>query len=348
MVLVQVGDGEVFEWRARTTPAKITPAKEAAGATPTVAGPVPVVTAAPTKVVDTPGLTISEFFGNVATKSGTASLALAKVSRAVAEWEVGWQVPRFAEYVIVNSGSLTLHTVHKDGAQVTKTHVAAGQGVYLPAGLRVKWSWPEACSYTVVCVPAFSTFAAGNESADERNALVDQTAREQLGQMHLAAGMAGPRYLPNTVLSELPRGTTPLVVAPVPVVEAPGITILEHFGNVASSDAVASLGRAVVKGPSQEAWQAPQFDEYVVCEKGSIEFLYGDGCKTKIVAGQGVFLPKNLRVKWVWPEATEYAVLCLPAFTPALCGREAEENATNAKDSASMARLEQLHASQRG
>ena len=45
----------------------------------------------------------------------------------------------------------------------------------------------------------------------------------------------------------------------------------------------------------------------------------------------------------VWPEATEYEVLCLPAFTPALCGREAEENATNAKDSASMARLEQLH-----
>ena len=51
----------------------------------------------------------------------------------------------------------------------------------------------------------------------------------------------------------------------------------------------------------------------------------------------------NLALR-VWPEATEYEVLCLPAFTPALCGREAEENATNAKDSESMARLEQLHA----
>ena len=159
--------------------------------------------------------------------------------------------------------------------------------------------------------------------------------------------MVGPRYLPETVLRELPQGVTPLVVPPVAVVEAPGIVIKEHFGNVASSDAVASLGRAVVKGPSQEAWQAPDFDEYVVCEKGAIEFLYGDGRKKSIVAGQGIFLPRGLRVKWVWPEATEYVVLCLPAFTPALCGREAEENATNAKDSASMARLEQMHTAKR-
>ena len=31
--------------------------------------------------------------------------------------------------------------------------------------------------------------------------------------------------------------------------------------NSIAPDPVASLGRAVVKGPSQEAWQAPSFDE---------------------------------------------------------------------------------------
>ena len=76
---------------------------------------------------------------------------------------------------------------------------------------------------------------------------------------------------------------------------------------------------------------------------GAIDFLHGDGSTVALRAGEGCFLPKHLRVKWVWPEATEYAVLCLPAFTPEGCGREAEENATNAKDSASMARLQKLH-----
>lgn len=312
----------------------------------TAAGVEPVVTPVPAKVIDTPGITIAEYFGNVATMTGTASFAIGTVHRAIDPWETAWQTPRFAEYVVVNSGSLDLYTVHEDGCQLEKTHVEAGRGVYLPAGLRVKWAWPEQCTYTVVCVPAFSMLTAGSESSDSRNAAIDDAAKAKLAKLHRTQGTSAtaPRYLPKTVLSELPKGIKPLVVKPVPVVEAPGITITEHFGNVASSDPQASLGIAVVKGPSQEAWQAPQFDEYVICTKGSIEFLYGDGRTKRIVAGQGIFLPMNLRVKWVWPEATEYAVLCLPAFSPALCGREAEENATNAKDSASMARLEQLHA----
>ena len=117
----------------------------------------------------------------------------------------------------------------------------------------------------------------------------------------------------------------------------------EHFGHVASKDGTASLGVAVVKAASEEAWQAPQFDEFVICSKGAIDFIYGDGLKASIKAGEGIFLPKNLRVKWVWLEATSYFVLCLPAFSPTLCGREAEEGATVAKDSASMQRLEKLH-----
>lgn len=343
MELVQIGNS--WEWRQKPVVGDATSTK-ASSADSKYTGPEPKVNAAPVKVLDTDAITISEFFGQVSTLTGSASFALATVRRAIDPWEVAWQTPQFAEYVIVNSGRLDLYTEHANGCELTKTSVEAGQGVYLPAGLRVKWAWPEACTYTVVCVPAFSVHTSGSESADGRNAAVDDAARASLARMHLTKGMSAtaPRYLPNTVVGKLPKGIPPLVVTPVPVVEAPGITITEHFGNVSSSDPQASLGMAVVKGPSQEAWQAPQFDEYVVCTKGSIEFLYGDGRKKSIVAGQGIFLPMNLRVKWVWPEATNYTVLCLPAFTPELCGREAEENATNAKDSASMARLQQLHA----
>lgn len=34
----------------------------------------------------------------------------------------------------------------------------------------------------------------------------------------------------------------------------------------------------------------------VVCDEGSIEFLYGEGERLKIGVGEGVFLPKTLRV----------------------------------------------------
>ena len=34
----------------------------------------------------------------------------------------------------------------------------------------------------------------------------------------------------------------------------------------------------------------------MVCDEGSIEFLYGEGERLKIGVGEGVFLPKTLRV----------------------------------------------------
>lgn len=345
MVLVENGRGD-WTWQPRPAAPKAAPKLPASTArTPAPIVQEPCVFTKPVTVVDTPGITIKEFFGIVASKDGTASFALADVHRAD---EAAFQAPRFAEYVVITKGSLDLHTVHADGAQLTKTHVAEGEGVYLPAGLRVKWSWPEPCQYTVVCVPAFSPLTAGSDLAAEGgpDTVIDSATRTQLAQMHNSAGIraSAPRHQALMVLSELPAGLTPLVVKPVAVVEAPGITIHEHFGNVASHDAAASLGRAVVKGPAQEAWQTPGFDEFVICTKGSIEFYYGDGKSKSISAGQGIFLPNHLRVKWVWPEATDYTVLCLPAFTPELCGREAEESATNAKDSASMERLQRLHA----
>ena len=62
----------------------------------------PLVTQ-PVPVVDTPGLTISEYFGHVASKDGTASFAVVDVRAAD---DAAFQTPAFAEYVICNAGAI--------------------------------------------------------------------------------------------------------------------------------------------------------------------------------------------------------------------------------------------------
>jgi uncharacterized cupin superfamily protein len=332
------------------------------------ATPTPLVTT-PCKVVDTAKLTISEYFGHVASKDGTCSFAVVEVSAAD---NAAFQTPAFAEYVICNEGIIELE--HSDGEVI---RVEPGQGAFLPSKLRLRWRFPGPCNYTVVCKPAFSPELAAHEESSG-GTIVSAEARERLKAMHQEAGSAPTEGGVAAAAEGSAAALRATLVAPVNVVEAPGITIVEHFGHVSSRDGTASLGVATVKEASEEAWpnpnpnpnpnptpinpnpnpnpthnpnqawQCPQFDEFVICAKGSIDFVYaGEGgapTKVRVDAGQGVFLPKGLRVKWVWLEACRYYVLCLPAFSPDLCGREAEEGATVAKDSASMQRLEQMHA----
>ena len=292
---------------------------------------MPTTVATPVKVVDTKNLSIDEYFGHVASKDGTASFAIVEVRAAD---EAGFQTPAFAEYIICDRGAI--HFEHSDG---TVTRIVAGEGAYLPANLRVRWSFPGPCSYAVVCLPAYSPEHC---AVEEGGTIVDSAARKKLKEYHDCHAAA---------VAEAPAAddasSRVVAVKPVAVVDAPGITITEHFGHVATGDGVASLGKAVVKAASEEAWQAPQFDEYVICASGAIDFVHSDGSRVSVTAGQGAFLPRGMRVKWVWPEATTYFVLCLPAFSPELSGREAEDGATVAKDSASMRRLERLHEEQR-
>lgn len=285
----------------------------------------------PIDVVEGPGITITEYFGHVASKDGAASLAIAKVKHAD---KAGFQAPQFAEYVICNEGSIEF--VYGDS---TSTRIEAGEAVFLPKGFRVKWTWPTAATYTVVCLPAFSPALSGSEVDDPSCTVVNTASRQKLAELHHEVG--SEHELGSTGVAAVEAELS--VVKPVDVVQADAITITEYFGHVASKDGTASLAMATVREASEEAFQAPQFDEYVICTEGSIDFQYGDGKHMHVKAGEGVFLPKGLRVKWIWPEATKYTVLCLPAFSPELSGRESDENATVAKDSLSMERLESLH-----
>lgn len=265
----------------------------------------------PTVVVELPNLTITECFGRVANQHETCSLATVIVTEK--SEAPHFQTPLFEEYLLCTEGAIDL--MHGAKGAETTLRVNAGQGVALPKGLRSKLTWPEGgAKYTALCFPAFAP---------------DLTRPDAEGGIPAV---------------EVDPALQPQLFQPVDVVDAPAITITERFGHVASRDARCSLATAVVRNASEEAYQAPGFDEYVLCTEGAVDFVHSGGT-TRIAAGEAAFLPKNFRVKWVWPEATKYTVVCLPAFSPELSGREVEEAATVAKDSAAMKKLEELHSS---
>lgn len=269
---------------------------------------MPVVTP-PVDVVEVPGqLVITEYFGNAATKDPRLSAAHVKW---LAAGEEDWQTPEFDEYVMIISGEVRLE--HAGGPTV----VGGGSGVFLPAGLRVKWVFPGPCEYIPLCLPAFTP---------------DNVHREEPG-----AEVAVPAHAVE--------GAVPTVFPPVDVVKAGDLTITEFFGRVTSKDATLSACLAVVTAPCAEAYQAPDFDEYVLVLKGQLKLHRADGV-TDVEPGQAVLLKAGERVKWVWPGECTYVPVCLPAFSPENCHREEEDGA--AKDKACMDRLHELHGSAGG
>jgi len=133
----------------------------------------------------------------------------------------------------------------------------------------------------------------------------------------------------------------------VDVVVAPNITIAEYFGGVSLMGKDLSACLVTVRSASEEAYQTPAFDEYVLVIEGTVKLLIGNGPEAgqsiTVVAGQGAFLPKGLRVKWVWPGPCKYVPICLPAFSPENCGREEEEGNHLAKTSDAMNKLREMH-----
>ena len=113
-----------------------------------------------------------------------------------------------------------------------------------------------------------------------------------------------------------------------------------YFGRVSSKGDVLSACFATVTGPTEEAYQAPDFDEYVLVVEGAVTIKHPDGI-SRVEAGKAIFLPKGLRVKWIWEGPCKYVPICLPAFSPENCNREPEEGA--AKTEEAMFKLRQLH-----
>lgn len=138
------------------------------------------------------------------------------------------------------------------------------------------------------------------------------------------------------------------VFKPVDVVSAPDLTISEYVGRVASQHADCSACVATVRAATEELPQCPAFDEYVLVLEGEVHIRSGPTLAdtTVIKAGNALFLKAHTRVQWVWPGPCKYVPICLPAFSPANCGREEGFAAAGAvaKTEESMDRLRELHA----
>eukprot|EP00808_Paulinella_micropora_P020211 g34496.t1 len=91
-------------------------------------------------VVEAPDIVISEYIGRVASKCERLSACVVTVRQATCE---PVQTPEFDEYVMVLEGQADMKLL----PQGHTVHVKAGQGVYLPAGQSVQWSWPDTCRH---------------------------------------------------------------------------------------------------------------------------------------------------------------------------------------------------------
>lgn len=281
-------------------------------------------------VVKTPSLTIQEYIGNIASKDAKLSACLVTVT---APGHEPFQVAEFDEYLLVIFGLLVV--THNNG----ETTVAKqGEGLFLKGGMRLQISWPGPCMYVPICMPAFSPSICHRE--EEGGIMKDAAALQRLADMHAKAGSENKAV--DEQAAKRPRtDSRPVVYKSVDVVSTPDLTITEYFGNVSSSDPALSACLATVTAPCQEAFQTPEFDEYVVVISGVVILQHGDGTTTQAKCGQGVLLKAGERVKWTWPGPCQYVPICLPAFTPTNCGREPEEGAV--KTEATMQRLHELH-----
>ena len=101
--------------------------------------------------------------------------------------------------------------------------------------------------------------------------------------------------------------------------------IEEYFGRVNSGTSELSIA----KMDSPEGWiepgQEPEFDEYTLVLKGSLEVKTKS--KTIIVKkGEGVLIKKNQWVQYSSPfeGGAQYIAVCMPAFGPDIVHRDDE------------------------
>lgn len=104
------------------------------------------------------------------------------------------------------------------------------------------------------------------------------------------------------------------------IVEAAGNKkkiIEEYFGRVNSQDTQASI--AVMRSPAGwvEPGQTPEFDEYTVVLKGTLQVKTREGNQA-VHAGEAIMVSRGEWVQYGNPgaEGAEYVAVCLPAFSP--------------------------------
>jgi mannose-6-phosphate isomerase-like protein (cupin superfamily) len=101
--------------------------------------------------------------------------------------------------------------------------------------------------------------------------------------------------------------------------------IAEFVGRANTGDGALSIARMSSPGGWREPGQTPEFDEYTVVLRGSVQVETRAGTVT-VAAGQAVVIPKGEWVRYSTPgeDGAEYVAICSPAFSPKTVHRDAQ------------------------
>lgn len=112
-----------------------------------------------------------------------------------------------------------------------------------------------------------------------------------------------------------------IIEAPVRIPVPGGKTIDEYAGRVVNGEESVSIAHMVAPAGWDEPPQTPDFDEFTVVLKGSIEVDTPDG-ELRVAAGQAIITRAGERIRYRTEGGAEYIAICLPAFSPDAVHRE--------------------------
>lgn len=100
----------------------------------------------------------------------------------------------------------------------------------------------------------------------------------------------------------------------------------EYIGRVNSQTAALSIAHMRSPGGWSEPRQRPEFHEYTIVLKGMVRVEH-DGGTIDVHAGQAVIAQPGEWVRYSSPldEGAEYIAVCLPAFSPDIVHRAADD-----------------------
>jgi len=103
-------------------------------------------------------------------------------------------------------------------------------------------------------------------------------------------------------------------------------SIEEYVGRVNSGHAGVSIARMKSPAGWQEPGQRPEFEEITIVFKGFVRVEH-EGGVLDVQAGQAVVARPGgwVRYSSPGPEGAEYMAVCMPAFSPEIVHRDAEE-----------------------
>ena len=112
-----------------------------------------------------------------------------------------------------------------------------------------------------------------------------------------------------------------LIGTPTQIPVPGGKLIEEYVGRVNSGEHAVSIARMDAPGGWSEPFQSPDFDEFTLVLRGSVQIEHDSGV-LEVTAGQAVVTRAGERIRYSTKDGAEYVAVCLPAFAPELAKRE--------------------------